>query len=64
MLLLNSYSFGNRQAQIFQIREGQYILEFSLDGKLTNKLTLANLLEAKKVAENYTDGRNSQLLSE
>jgi hypothetical protein len=64
MLLLDSYSFGNRKAQIYQIREGQFILEFYLDGKLSNKVTLANLIDAKQMAENYTDGRNSQLLSE
>lgn len=64
MLLLNSYSFGNRKAQIFQVMEGQFILEFYMDGKLSNKVTLANLIDAKQMAETYTDGRNSQLLNE
>jgi hypothetical protein len=64
LTLLESYQFGNRIAKIYQIREGQYLLEFCLDGRTSNKLTLGSLEEAKKVAENYTSGSNSQLLNE
>jgi hypothetical protein len=67
MLLISSYSFGNRSAEVYQLREGQFLVEFYEDKKLQNKVTLANLLDAKKIADNYTDtphGINKTLLNE
>jgi hypothetical protein len=64
MLLLGSYSFGNKKAEVFQIREGLFFVEYYVNNALVNKTTHGNVSEAKALAENYTDGTNSQLLNE
>ena len=62
MLLLDSFSFSNRKANIYQLREDFYMLEFYMDNALKNKFTLVNLVEAKQMADAYVDGR--QMLNE
>lgn len=64
MLLLDDYSFGNRKAQVLQIQEGQYRVDYYLDNKLLMTHNATDVSVAKKLAEDFTDGRNSQLLNE
>jgi hypothetical protein len=54
--LITSYSYGSRKAEIHQVTENHFRLELYDGGALCNQLTLMNLVEAKKMAETYTDG--------
>jgi ribosomal protein L9 len=64
MLLLDSYTFGNRKADVFQIKEGYFRVDCYENGRIFNTVTSFNIIEAKRVAENFTDGKSSQLLNE
>mgnify|MGYP003333732095 CR=1 FL=1 len=66
MLLLDSYSFGNKKAQVFQIQEGLFLVEYYVNNALVNKSTHDDVLQAKRLADSYTsvDGSNKSLLNE
>ena len=64
MMLLDSYSFGNRKAVVFQLQETQFRVELYEDNKLVTYIVSPSLSEATKVAQSFTDGNNSQLLRE
>ena len=66
MLLLDSYRFGNKKAQIYQIQENLFLIEYYVNDALVNKTTHDDLLQAKIIADKYTDPEigNKFLLNE
>ena len=59
LLLLDSYTFGNRRADVEQVRPNHYKISLYLDNRLSSQMTFFNLEEAKKFASNYTDSRQT-----
>jgi hypothetical protein len=66
MQLIAKYSFGNRSAEVYQVNQNLYTVEYFDSSKLVNKTTHATLDTAKFIADNYTapTGNNQQLLNE
>ena len=54
MLLVSSYSYGNKKAEVFQIREGFFLVEYYVNGALVNKTTHEDVTKAKMIADEYT----------
>ena len=55
MLLISSYSFGNKKADVFQIKEGYFMVEYYVNGALVNKTMHEDIVQAKMIADQYTD---------
>jgi hypothetical protein len=67
MKLINTFEYGDKKAEVHEIKEGFYLVEYYVRGALVNKTSHHNIGEANLIADEYTDtfhGGNKQFLNE